>query len=80
MRLTKFDSPDPVKWYFGKKALTLDYRDDYGRMLDPNLGAPANVSFGGDEIGGEGLTVTPIKTVALWSGVVETGLDGKAVI
>jgi uncharacterized protein YfaS (alpha-2-macroglobulin family) len=24
--------------------------------------------------------VTPIKTVALWSGVVETGLDGKAVI
>ncbi|WP_310540653.1 alpha-2-macroglobulin [Phenylobacterium sp.] len=80
LRLTKFDSPDPVKWYFGKKALTLGYRDDYGRMLDPNLGAPANVSFGGDEIGGEGLTVTPIKTVALWSGVVETGLDGKAVI
>ncbi|MDB5440486.1 MAG: alpha-2-macroglobulin, partial [Caulobacteraceae bacterium] len=80
LRLTKFDSPDPVKWYFGKKALTLDYRDDYGRMLDPNLGAPANVNFGGDEIGGEGLTVTPIKTVALWSGVVETGLDGKAVI
>ena len=80
LRLTKFDSPDPVKWYFGKKALTLNYRDDYGRLLDPNLGAPANVNFGGDEIGGEGLTVTPIKTVALWSGIVETGLDGKAVI
>ncbi|WP_304186338.1 alpha-2-macroglobulin [Phenylobacterium aquaticum] len=80
LQLTKFKSPDPVQWYFGKKALTLDYRDDYGRLLDPNLGAPANVNFGGDEIGGEGLTVTPIKTVALWSGVVETGLDGKAVI
>ncbi|WP_374574039.1 alpha-2-macroglobulin [Phenylobacterium sp.] len=80
LRITKFDSPDPVKWYFGKRALTLDYRDDYGRLLDPNLGAPANVNFGGDEIGGEGLTVTPIKTVALWSGVVETGRDGKAVI
>ncbi|MFN3520931.1 MAG: alpha-2-macroglobulin family protein [Phenylobacterium sp.] len=80
LRITKFDSPDPVKWYFGKRALTLDYRDDYGRLLDPNLGAPANVNFGGDEIGGEGLTVTPIRTVALWSGVVETGRDGKAVI
>lgn len=80
LQLTKFQSPDPVKWYFGKRALTLDYRDDYGRLLDPNLGAPANVSFGADGIGGEGLTVTPIKTVALWSGVVETGLDGKAVI
>ena len=80
LQLTRFASPDPVKWYFGKKALTLDYRDDYGRLLDPNLGAPANVNFGGDEVGGEGLTTTPIKTVALWSGVVETGPGGKAVI
>jgi uncharacterized protein YfaS (alpha-2-macroglobulin family) len=80
LRLTKFDSPDPVKWYFGKRALNVDYRDDYARLLDANLGAPANVNFGGDELGGEGLTVTPTKTVALWSGVVETGLDGKATV
>jgi alpha-2-macroglobulin len=80
LALTRQASPDPVKWYFGKRALTVDYRDDYGRLLDPNLGAAANVNFGGDEIGGEGLTVTPIKSVALWSGVVETGLDGRAVI
>ena len=80
LRLTKQASPDPVGWYFGKRALTLDYRDDYGRLLDPNLGAAANVNFGGDQIGGEGLTVTPIKTVALWSGIVETGIDGRAVI
>lgn len=80
LRLTGFKSPDPVKWYFGKRALGVEYRDDYGRLLDPNLGAPANVNFGGDEIGGEGLTVTPIKTVALWSGVVETGRDGRATI
>ena len=80
LRLTKQESPDPVKWYFGKRALGVDYRDDYGRLLDPNLGAPANVNFGGDEIGGEGLTVTPIKTVALWSGVVQTGADGRATV
>jgi uncharacterized protein YfaS (alpha-2-macroglobulin family) len=80
LRLTKQENPDPAKWYFGKRALTLDYRDDYGRLLDPNLGAPAAVNFGGDELGGEGLTTTPIKTVALWSGVVDTGLDGRAVI
>ncbi|MBC7667728.1 MAG: alpha-2-macroglobulin family protein [Gemmatimonadaceae bacterium] len=80
LRLTRQDSPDPVKWYFGKRALTLNYRDDYGRLLDPNMGAPANVNFGADELGGEGLTTTPIKTVALWSGIVETGLDGKAVV
>jgi uncharacterized protein YfaS (alpha-2-macroglobulin family) len=80
LRLTKQESPDPVKWYFGKRALTLDYHDDYGRLLDPNLGAPANVNFGGDGVGGVGLTVTPIKTVALWSGIVETGLGGRAVV
>ncbi|MBO9710349.1 MAG: alpha-2-macroglobulin family protein [Caulobacter sp.] len=80
LRLTRQESPDPAKWYFGKRALTLNYRDDYGRLLDPNMGAPANVNFGGDELGGEGLTTTPIKTVALWSGVVETGMDGKAVV
>jgi hypothetical protein len=80
LNLTRQESPDPVKWYFGKRALTLSYRDDYGRLLDPNLGAPANVNFGGDGIGGEGLTVTPIKTVALWSGVVETGIGGRAVV
>ena len=58
----------------------MDYRDDYGRLLNPNLGAPAGVNFGGDQLGGEGLTVTPIKTVALWSGVVTTGWDGRATI
>lgn len=78
LNLTKFETPDPVKWYFGKRALGVDYRDDYGRLLDPNLGAPAALNYGADEIGGEGLTVTPIKSVALWSGVVETGLDGAA--
>jgi uncharacterized protein YfaS (alpha-2-macroglobulin family) len=80
LALTKYESPDPAKWYFGKRALGVDYRDDYGRLLDPNLGAPAGVNFGGDELGGQGLTTTPIKTVALWSGVVRTGLDGRAVV
>ncbi len=80
LRLTKFATPDPAGWYFGKRALAVDYRDDYGRLLDPNLGAPANVNFGADEVGGEGLTVTPIRTIALWSGVVETGPGGHATI
>ncbi|MFN3229544.1 MAG: alpha-2-macroglobulin family protein, partial [Asticcacaulis sp.] len=80
LNLTKFKTPDPVQWYFGKRALGVDLRDDYGRLLDPNLGAPAALNYGGDQLGGEGLTETPIKTVALWSGVVETGMDGKATL
>jgi uncharacterized protein YfaS (alpha-2-macroglobulin family) len=80
LRLTKAASPDPVGWYFGKRALSVDYRDDYGRLLNPNLGAPVTVQYGGDELGGEGLTVTPTKSVALWSGVVTTGVDGRTTV
>jgi len=80
LRLTHQTSPDPVKWYFGRKALKIDYRDDYGRLLNPNLGAPAAVNYGGDSVGGAGLTTTPIKTVALWSGVVETDAGGRAIV
>ena len=80
LALTKYESPDPAKWYFGKRALTVEYRDDYGRLLDANLGAAAGVNFGGDELGAQGLTVTPVKTVALWSGVVKTGFDGRATV
>ena len=80
LNLTKFKSPNPVDWYFGKRALSVDYNDDYGRLLDPNLGAPAPMEFGGDQLGGEGLTTTPIRTIALWSGVVQTGLDGRTMV
>jgi uncharacterized protein YfaS (alpha-2-macroglobulin family) len=80
LRLTHQKNPDPIAWYFGKRALGLSYRDDYGRLLDPNLGAAGAVNFGGDEFGGAGLTVVPTKTVALWSGVVDTDDNGKATI
>ena len=80
LQLTKFSSPDAPKHYFGKKALGVSLYDDYGRLLDPNLGLPAEVRTGGDQLGGEGLSVVPTKTVALYSGIVEAGRSGKAEI
>ncbi|MBI1392539.1 MAG: alpha-2-macroglobulin family protein [Alphaproteobacteria bacterium] len=76
LRLTKFQSPDPVAHYYGKKRLALDIHDDYGRILDPNLGAP--VRFGGDQIGGEGLTVVPTRSVALFNGPIRVDDEGRA--
>lgn len=78
--LTKFESPDPTGHYFGRKALGVALRDDYGRLLNPNLGAPAIARQGGDGLGGEGLTVVPSKTVALWSGLVKPDKAGKVSI
>ncbi|WP_425409290.1 alpha-2-macroglobulin family protein [Hyphococcus sp.] len=76
LRLTKFESPDPVDYYYGKKRLGVSIHDDYGRILDANLGAAAR--FGGDGIGGEGLTVVPTKSVALFTGPVKVGQGGEA--
>lgn len=80
LRLTRFQSPDPVDYFFGKKALGVELHDDYGRLLDPNLGLPAEVRTGGDQLGGEGLSVVPIKTVALHSGIVDVGRSRSAKI
>jgi len=76
--LTRFASPDPIDWYFGKRALDVSLYDDYGRLLDPNQGAAAPVRSGGDQIGGAGLTVVPTQTVALFSGPVEFDRNGTA--
>ncbi len=78
LRLTKFKSPDPVGHYYGKKSLGVEIRDDYGRILHANLGAAAR--FGGDQLGGEGLTVVPTKSVALFSGLVEVSESGEATV
>lgn len=79
LRLTKFKSPDPVAHYFGRKALGVELHDDYGRLLDPNMGMPAEVRVGGDQLGGEGLTVVPTKSVVIFSGLVEVK-NGRAKI
>lgn len=71
LNITKYDSPNPADYFFGRRALGVDTRDDYGRLLNPNLGAPATARQGGDNLGGEGLTVVPTRTVSLFSNVVE---------
>ncbi|MAL11021.1 MAG: alpha-2-macroglobulin [Maricaulis sp.] len=78
--LTRFQSPDPVEHFFGRKRLAVDMYDDYGRLLDPNQGAAAEVRSGGDQIGGAGLTVVPTRTVALFQGPVRFNGNGRAEI
>ncbi len=77
--LTGFKSPNAVDYFFGKRRLGVELRDDYGRLLDPNQGAAGTIHQGGDQIGGAGLTVVPTKSVALFSGPVQLK-NGKASI
>ncbi|MBI3709034.1 MAG: alpha-2-macroglobulin family protein [Proteobacteria bacterium] len=78
LALTRFASPSPGDFYFGKRRLGLDIRDDYGRLLDGQAGPAGRTRHGGDEVGGAGLQSVPTRTVSLFSGPIEVGADGKA--
>src|SRR5690606_14938663 len=71
LQLTDFKSPDAVEYYFGKRRLGVNMRDDYGRLIRPERAALGALRQGGDALGGRGLAVVPVRSVALFSGVVK---------
>jgi len=77
LQLTRFASPQPHRYYFGKRRLAVEIRDDYARLLD-GKGTVGQIRSGGDGMGGRGLPVVPTKSVALFSGIVAVGADGTA--
>ncbi|MGI4975972.1 MAG: alpha-2-macroglobulin family protein, partial [Janthinobacterium lividum] len=82
LQLTRFETPDPAAFLFGKRQLGFDMRDDYGHLLDGNA-AGGQVREGGDEgksIGGASLAVTSTKIVSLFSGPVALDADGNGVV
>jgi alpha-2-macroglobulin len=78
LQLTEFHSPDPNSYYFGKRRLGVEMRDDYGRLIKPEKGAVGPMREGGDMFGGRSLAVVPVKTVSLYSGLVKVGANGLA--
>jgi uncharacterized protein YfaS (alpha-2-macroglobulin family) len=78
LQLTDYKSPDPNGYYFGKRRLGVNMRDDYGRLIKPEKGAIGSMREGGDSFGGRSLSVVPIKTVAMFSGLVKVGAGGIA--
>ena len=76
LQLTDFKSPDPNGYYFGKRRLGVEMRDDYGRLIKAERGAVGAMREGGDAFGGRSLAVVPIKTVSLFSGLVRIGANG----
>ncbi|MCE1237378.1 MAG: alpha-2-macroglobulin family protein [Hyphomicrobiales bacterium] len=80
LNLTHFETPNPDRWYFGQKQLPVDLRDLYGFLIDGMQGTRGEIKVGGD--GGAGdLTAPPREApFARYSGVIEVGPDGKAVV
>ncbi|MBN9669800.1 alpha-2-macroglobulin family protein [Roseibium aggregatum] len=81
LNLTKFETPDPDGWYFGQRRLGTDVRDLYGQLIDRMAGTMGRVRSGGDGMGLR-LDAPPPdeEPLALFSGLVEVGPDGKATV
>jgi uncharacterized protein YfaS (alpha-2-macroglobulin family) len=80
LRLTAFPTPDPAGHYLGRRRLGLDIRDDYGRIIPPAEGDAAQLRQGGDDMGGLAALDIPQRTVALFSGPVAAGPEGRATV
>ncbi len=78
LQLTRYKTPQPAEFYFGKRRLGVDMRDDYGRLLDTRAEDLGRIRTGGD--GGDigGLDIVPTRTVALFSGPVKLDDKGEA--
>ncbi|MGO4728674.1 MULTISPECIES: MG2 domain-containing protein [unclassified Inquilinus] len=75
--LTDFVSPDPTDHYFGRRALGVEMRDAYGRLI-VSEGPRGQVRSGGDASAQQmaGLPKRSTRTVALYSGILPVGPDG----
>jgi len=86
LSLTSFATPDPLAQLLMKRALGVETYETLGwTMLHQPAGASTKTGGGDDygEEGGEGGgadRVQPIKPVALWSGVLPVGADGKLTV
>jgi hypothetical protein len=83
LQLTRFEAPDPEAYLLAQRRLGVDLRDVYGRLIDPSAHALGVLRSGGDMMRGAGVASLPkrsSKVVSLFSGIVQTDADGRAVI
>ncbi|MGO9741642.1 MAG: MG2 domain-containing protein [Roseiarcus sp.] len=78
LNLTRFETPDPATYFNGQRKLPIDIRDLYGLLINGMEGVAGAIRNGGDNGANlEGALPTQAP-LALFSGIVEVGADGKA--
>ncbi len=82
LNLTSYQSPDPLKRYFGQRRLGVEMRDIYGRLIDGSAGATGTLRSGGDGSDGMRSNGSPPteKLVSFFHGPVRLDENGKALV
>lgn len=79
LNLTRYEAPDPTKYFFGQRALGAELRDLYGLLIDGMQGTRGAIRSGGDDVGATLVDSPPTQEpMARYSGVVRVGADGVA--
>ncbi len=81
LNLTRYEAPQPERWFYGQRLLGTEIRDYYGRLIDGMRAERGRLRSGGDadsdDVSMQGSP--PVEaTVALFSGIVTVGADGTA--
>jgi alpha-2-macroglobulin len=78
LSLTRYEPPNPGAYFYGQRQLGAEIRDIYGQLIDGMQGTRGEIRGGGDSMAGvEGNRPTQ-QPLAMFSGIVTVGADGKA--
>lgn len=81
LQLTRFQTPDPAGYFFGKRRLTVDFHDYYNRLIRGD-GQVGDIRSGGDRasasMGGAALEAIPTRSVVLHAGPIALDSAGRA--
>lgn len=81
LKLTDFPTPKPQDYFFGKRRLSVELRDLYGKLIDPMPGILGELHVGGDagllSRNLQALSKRSFKVVSLYQGLVALDKEGK---
>lgn len=79
LNITRYTSPDPHGFFFGKLRYAADQRDVYGRLIEKMHGQKGKLKFGGDNIPKQTNSLPKkVKLVDLFSGPILLDERGEA--
>ena len=80
LNLTRYQPPQPEKWFYAQQQMGVEIRDYYGKLIDGMRAERGKLRSGGDAAGGMSMQGSPPveRLVALHSGIVKVGPDGTA--
>ncbi|MDX2103819.1 MAG: alpha-2-macroglobulin [Alphaproteobacteria bacterium] len=78
LRLTSFQSPNPLAHFLARRQLGVTFRDQYANLITLAEGDQGRLRSGGDF--GAGLDVVPFKVLSLFQGPIALDAQGRGTV